>query len=201
MGTHRILLLRHARTKGNEEKRYMGMRSDEPVSDAGLKQLEGTDMDKVPAFDRVFCSPMQRCIITAERIFPGKETESVQELTEMDFGLYEGKNFEELKDDPYYNEWIASNGRLPFPDGEDMAGFTARSLKAFKGILDKLKDGESAAIVCHGGNIMAILSAVTGGEYFDFNVGNIEGYIIDITYDGENINVLSYERFGVGMDT
>ena len=67
-----------------------------------------------------------------------------------------------------------------------------------------IRDAGSArkiAIVCHGGNIMAILSAVTGVEYFDFNVGNIEGYIIDITYDGENINVLSYERFGVGMDT
>ncbi|MBR5360214.1 MAG: histidine phosphatase family protein, partial [Lachnospiraceae bacterium] len=55
MGTHRILLLRHARTKGNEEKRYMGMLSDEPLSDEGFKQLEMTDISRIPAFDRLFC--------------------------------------------------------------------------------------------------------------------------------------------------
>ena len=30
--------------------------------------------------------------------------------------------------------------------------------------------------VVHGGTIMAVLSSLTGGEYFDFQVKNGEGY-------------------------
>lgn len=201
MKKHRILLLRHAGTKGNSEKRYVGCRSDEPVSDEGLKQLKDADISRMLKFDRVFSSPMKRCITTAEYLFPGNEVQTVCDMTEMDFGRYEGRNYNELKDDPYYLKWMESGGRLPFPGGEDMAGFTLRSMGAFKGILNSLSDNESAAIVCHGGNIMAIMSGLTGGEYFDFGVGSIEGYTAEITYNGETIDVLSYERFGSWVDT
>ncbi|MBR4719431.1 MAG: histidine phosphatase family protein [Lachnospiraceae bacterium] len=198
---HRILLIRHARIRGNNENRYIGSNIDEPLSDEGTGQLLSVDTDRLTGYDRVFSGPMKRCMTTAGYLFPDRNTEIVSGMTEMDFGLYEGKNYEELKDDPYYLKWIDSGGRLQFPKGEDMAGFVLRSMEAFRDILTRLADNENAAIVCHGGNIMSIMSTLTGREYFDFGVGNIEGYVMDLTYDGEMIDVLSYERFGAWMDT
>lgn len=193
---NKIILIRHARIGGNEERRYIGCRTDEPVSDEGLRQLALVDLSKVPACDRIFVGPMKRCITTAEHLFPGRDAEIIQDLTEMDFGLFEGKNYEDLKEDSYYIKWINSNGRLPFPEGEDMERFRVRSMKVFVSMLKRLDDGQSAVAVCHGGNIMAIVSALTGSEYFDHIVDNLQGYSLDIEYDGERIDVLSYERFG-----
>ncbi len=199
MKKHRILLIRHAATEGNTQKRYMGCRSDVPVSGAGLECLRNADKDSLGEYDRIFCGSMERCVTTAEYLFPGREISVLPDMTEMDFGLYEGKNYEDLKDEPYYQRWIDSGGTLPFPEGEDMAGFSGRSLNAFREITGALNDGESAAIVCHGGNIMGIMSRLTEGNYFDFNVGNLEGFVLEIEYDGEIVNDLSYERFGVGI--
>ena len=196
MSRHRIILIRHARTKGNDERRYIGCLSDEPVSEEGLRSLKAVCTGAIPECDRVFSGPMKRCITTAKYLFPDTESEIIPDLTEMDFGSFEGKNYEELKDNPYYIRWMESNGRLPFPEGEDMERFTARSMKAFRDILNRLNDNDSAAIVCHGGNIMAIISALTGSEYFDHIVNNLQGYTMDVTYDGERIDVLSYERIG-----
>ncbi len=200
MSKHRIILIRHARTKGNDERRYIGCSINEPVSEEGLISLKSIDADKLPVCDRLFCGSMIRCITTSKCLFPNMEAEIIPDLTEMDFGLFEGKNHEDLKDDPYYIRWIESNGTLPFPEGEDMERFTLRSIEAFKDILNRLKGDESAAVICHGGNIMAIISALTGGKYFDHMVNNLEGYCMDITYDGERIDVLSYERLGAWID-
>ena len=199
MKKHKILLIRHAEISGNAQKRYMGCKSDVPVSESGLTHLQKVDIDGIGKNDRIFCGPMKRCVTTAEYLFPNREIQKINDLTEMDFGLYEGKNYGELKSDPYYQKWIDSGGTLPFPEGEDMAGFSGRSLNAFREITGALNDGESAAIVCHGGNIMGIMSRLTEGNYFDFNVGNLEGFVLEIEYDGEIVNDLSYERFGVGV--
>ena len=201
MKKHKILLIRHAEISGNAQKRYMGCKSDVPVSESGLTHLQKVDIDGIGKYDRIFCGPMKRCVTTAEYLFPDREIQKIDSMTEMDFGLYEGKNYEELKDDPYYQKWIDSGGTLPFPEGEDMAGFSERSRRAFEEIVDMLNDGESAAIVCHSGNIMGIMSSLTDCGYFDFGVGNLEGFVLEIECDGEIINVLSYERFGVGMRT
>ena len=199
MGKHRIILIRHAKTPGNKENRYIGRGSDEPVSDEGVEELKKVDLSLIPYVDRVFCSPMLRCKTTAEYLFAGRTIETADDMTEMDFGLYEGKNYNDLKDDVYYQRWIDSGGRIAFPNGEDMQGFVNRSMSAFTRIIKKLHDGESAAIVCHGGNIMSVMSSLTGTEYFDCNVGNMEGYILDVAYNKDKYDLISYDRFGAWM--
>ena len=114
----------------------------------------------------------------------------------MDFGQFEGKNYEELKDDPCYQKWIHSNGTLPFPGGESREQFIRRSMEGYDRLMyDILKRSEKntgiqtdtdpqylkcdrgteipVTAVAHGGlTIMAVLSSLTGGEYFDFQVKN-----------------------------
>lgn len=87
------------------------------------------------------------------------------DLRECDFGRYEGKNYDQLKDEAAYQEWLDSGGTIPFPDGEDPMVFCARSREAFAAIaasVAKRHPGGTLAIVCHGGTIMAILEAFSG---------------------------------------
>jgi len=56
----------------------------------------------------------------------------VPEWTEMDFGAFEGHNYQELSGDPAYQRWIDSGGTLPFPEGESREEFIRRSVAGSK---------------------------------------------------------------------
>ena len=61
----------------------------------------------------VFTSPMQRCRESAQILFPDREKIEIPEWKEMNFGAFEGKNYEQLNGNPQYQAWIDSNGTLP----------------------------------------------------------------------------------------
>ena len=69
---------------------------------------------------------MLRCQESAGILFPGKKAYPIEEWREMNFGAYEGKNYEDLKNDSYYQKWIDSNGTLPFPEGESQQEYIKR---------------------------------------------------------------------------
>ena len=194
----KITWIRHGMTRANEEHRYLG-KTDEPLSEKGIRFLQGKQKEyffDTPEF--LYASPMKRCVQTAELLFERKPV-LIPEWKEMDFGQFEGKNYEELKDNPDYQKWIDSNGTLPFPGGEAREQFIRRSMEGFDWMMsDILKRSERntgiqsgtekqylsnhceteipVVAVVHGGTIMAVLSSLTGGEYFDFQVKNGEGY-------------------------
>ena len=60
---------------------------------------------------------MLRCRQTAEIIY-GKTDYIENDLRECDFGEFENKCFEELKDNPDYLKWMESGGTIPFPGGD-----------------------------------------------------------------------------------
>jgi len=173
----KITWIRHGMTRANEEHRYLG-KTDEPLSEKGIRFLQEKKKKSffnAPEF--LYASPMKRCVQTAEILFRRKPV-LIPEWKEMDFGQFEGKNYEELKDNPDYQKWIDSNGTLPFPGGESREQFIRRSMEGFDRMMsDILKRSENPVVtVVHGGTIMAVLSSLTGGEYFDFQVKNGEGY-------------------------
>lgn len=202
MAHKRVYLIRHAVTAGNEKRRYVGCRTDEALSVAGIREtlarkaayeaLFGEERGKL----RFYTSPLKRAVQTAEILFDGPEITPVPEITEIDFGAFEGKDHAELSGNPLYQQWIDSNGTLPFPGGEDRDSFVKRSLHGFYEVLADLCVDETAVIVCHGGTLMAVLSGLTGREYFDFMVGNLEGYRLDLEMGHEGILDVSYSRIG-----
>lgn len=177
------MLIRHGETKANQEHRYLG-RTDEELSKEGkAKLLTFKAGQTYPSVEKVFISPMQRCMQTAELLYPNQEATSILEWVEMDFGDFEGKNYIELKDDARYQAWIDSNGTLPFPEGESRDVFMQRCQNGFEKMLKEIiKEpfSEIGAIV-HGGTIMALLSTYCGGDYFDYQVANGKGYICTVT--------------------
>lgn len=155
-----ILLIRHGKTAGNLEGRYIGSRTDEPLCPVGIAELQAK---KYPPVDMIYTSPLKRCQQTAEILWPdmtqkngaGPAQDSclsvrpgifskirgkyflVPGLQECDFGDFENKNYKELDGDPDYQAWIDSGGTLPFPNGESMEEFKRRCQQAFLRVLQE----------------------------------------------------------------
>lgn len=168
-----LYFIRHGKTAGNEQKRYIG-RTDEPLSALGLAELAEKD---APFAEIVAVSPLVRCVESAKILYPHAKQFVVNGFRECDFGDFEGKNYAELSDNADYQEWIDSNGTLPFPHGEQPLAFRARCVEAFGDFANTLRNGQSAALVVHGGTIMAILSALAlpKKDFYDWHIGNGQG--------------------------
>jgi len=173
----KYILIRHGTTQGNLERRYIGCRTDEDLCTEGIAELKA---QHYPDADMVFASPMRRCIQTAGIIYLGKPICIVDNFRECDFGEFEGRNYEELKDNPAYQVWLDSDGELSFPGGESRKEFSARCVKAFEEIIHDLPEG-SYAFILHGGTIMAIMEyfAKPTGSYYDYQVQNGRGFILN----------------------
>lgn len=190
----RLLILRHGKTQGNIERRYVG-RTDEALCEVGIDELKElakhTTLRALCKRSRcIYVSPLIRCIQTAEIVFPNKAMNIVEQLKEMDFGDFEGKNYKELSSCVQYQEWIDSNGTLPFPNGEGRQGFQDRCCKGFLQICQEefsKKDltYDTIILVVHGGTIMSILERYekSGLSFFDYQVANGCGYVCSLDYD------------------
>lgn len=178
----KLVMIRHGITASNKEHRYLG-KADEPLSEEGIKALQEAKSARIyPDVDYLFSSPMRRCLETARVLYPDKEPIIVPEWSEMDFGIFEGKNYLDLQGDERYQEWIDSNGTLPFPEGESREDFNSRCEKGFQKMLRSLSAQKkecaiTAGMIIHGGTMMSLLSRYHGGEYFDYQVANGKGYI------------------------
>lgn len=205
MAHKKVILIRHGRTKGNEEKRYIGRRNDETLSDKGIDEAKRAalriteQIGGIP--DRICTGPLRRTMQTAEMLFPESGQILVYDLTETEFGVFEGKNYQELNGDEDYQKWIDSGGNLDIPGGESRAVFIGRSFRAFKEALGDPAKDETVAIICHGGNVMAVMMRLTGGDFYDYMTGNLSGYKLELETDNERIDLIAYHKFDAGDNT
>ena len=107
----KIVFIRHLKTPGNEKRQYIG-RTDEDLSEQAVEEFklrqEKSIGELYPPVQRIIASPLKRCIRTAELIYPGQEICTEPMLRECDFGKYEQKTYEDLKDEPEYIRWMES---------------------------------------------------------------------------------------------
>ena len=175
-----LIFIRHGETAANKEQRYLG-RTEEALSIEGReKLLQAYRQSHYPEAEMVFISPMRRCRETARLLYPLVPKKEIPEWVEMDFGDFEGKNYEDLKDDERYQEWIDSNGTLPFPNGESRETFIKRCMQGMDRMVQLLQGERKVAVIVHGGTIMALLSSLCGGDYFDYQVRNGEGFVCSL---------------------
>ena len=104
-------------------------------------------------------------------------------ILKWNFGEFENRNYLELTDNPHYQEWVDSNGTLPFPGGESREQCRDRNLCGFHRVLTKcLETGiHEAAMVVHGGTIMNVLEAYgePARRFYEWHVGNGRGYLVE----------------------
>ena len=160
MKNYRIHLLRHGKTLANEQGRFVG-RTDVPLSEDGIAQLRDLSRNyEYPGVQKVYSSPLMRCVQTAEILYPAFEPVTIEGLREYDFGKYENKTAAELVDDTGFMEWI-KNGTAA-DTMESMYDFEQRIKVGFESVLKDMMANKlsSAAIITHGGVIMTLLAAL-----------------------------------------
>lgn len=192
----KILLVRHGKTSGNMEHRYIG-RTDEPLCELGrqllteqyeeINQLE-VDGQRIKPM-KIFCSPMKRCVETRKILFPEiseTDIQVVSNLRESDFGHFEGKNYQELDGNPEYQEWVDRNCDGQIPGGEHLDDFRKRCSDAFREIILSNRYVEQIGVVAHGGVIMVLLEAFHKDHrpFHEYHMNNGACYICE--WDGND---------------
>lgn len=173
-----LLLLRHAETAGNRRKNYIG-RTDEPLSPEGMENIWQRARDGFyPPAELLITSPLLRCRQTAQILYPHLKPLVISDLRECDFGDFENRNYQDMAEDAAYREWVESGGKMAFPGGESHEDFVQRICRGFDQAAAKImqQKPKRTVIVGHGGTIMAILSAHTEGDYYDFMTPNGGGW-------------------------
>ena len=156
-----ILLVRHASTSWSG-RRYCG-RSDPPLSDAGRREaatLAATLIGELPRDSRVVTSPSRRARQTADAIAAAAQlaTPEVEvRWMEADFGVVEGRTFDELgAAHPDLAEAIlAGTTAVDWPGGETASAFATRIAAAW---LAATTASRPTIVVSHAGPIRLALT-------------------------------------------
>jgi len=149
-----VRLMRHAPTKENLEKRYIGW-TDSSLADVSSLAIVDKDVTKV------YGSDLLRCRETAAHYFPNATYMADKRFRESNFGEFEGRTYEELKSDRRYCAWLDDPVQSPPPKGEGFDAFCARVIEGFT----TLPKGEDVYhLVVHGGVIRALLVAFAPTE-------------------------------------
>ena len=177
----RVNLIRHGMTMANEKRQYCG-RTDLPLSELGKKNLTALKGTIVyPPADLYISSGMKRATETLQIIYDRAPDIFIEEFTEMDFGDFELKSYNELKNKPDYQFWINNIDIVACTNGENRIYFNDRVFDGFS-ILTGMNTG-SAAVVCHGGVIVSIMERLFPGQknFYEWQPGYGRGYALDVT--------------------
>ena len=162
MKTFKLHLIRHGLTRGNLEGLYVGGGTDLPLCDEGRHDLEVFKSRFVyPAPDTVFTSPLARAVETADILFPAASHRLVvPQLREANFGVFEGRQMEELVKDPEFARWMDPTSGFVPEGAEPTMEFHARCAETLHKLLEYMIRSEvtEAACVTHGGVIMSMLA-------------------------------------------
>ena len=148
-----IIVIRHAETTWNRERRMQGT-TDTMLSDVGRAQAEALARRLADeSFSLVYSSDLSRARDTARAIarHSRRELRLDPRLRERRFGVFEGLTADEIRA-RYPEEYACFASRDPdyeVPDGESARGFMQRCLTCLVEIAER-HEGEEILVVTHG---------------------------------------------------
>lgn len=155
-----IYLIRHGRTEANEKWLYCGS-TDLFLSEKGAEDLKDISYT-VPENVIFITSGMNRTEQTLNILFGDVPHKTDARFREVDFGIFEMKSYESLKEQEDYQVWISGDNEKNVPpkgeSGEQMKKRVLEGLKALQ------KEVNPVVVVCHGGVIAAIMEHLYPNE-------------------------------------
>ena len=153
-------LIRHGHTRANEAHLYCGS-TDLPLSPGGEEALKQLRYRLPPA--RFLTSGMARTEQTLALLFGEVPHDQAPEFREIDFGRFEMRSYQELKEDPDYLAWISGdNHRNIPPGGESGEQMEERVLSAFRRLE---AENIPTVLITHGGVIACIMAHLFPEEH------------------------------------
>ncbi len=157
----KILLIRHGHVEGIKPERFRG-RQPLDLTALGRAEAQAVALRVASAWrpSKIYTSPMGRCIETAAAIAKacGAPTEICGDLTDIDYGAWQFKTFDEAKsEDPArFAAWFATPHLIRFPDGESLQDLVARAANALRLVLARHPD-DTTVLVAHDSVNRALL--------------------------------------------
>lgn len=172
-----LYLIRHGRTKANEKKLYCGS-TDLPLTESGIKMLKKIKYT-VPKNCIFITSGMKRTEQTLKILFGDVPYKTDERFREVDFGVFEMKSYEQLKNREDYQEWISGDNEKNIPpEGESGEQMLQRVLE---GVKDLQKESQNVVLISHGGVIAAMMAYLFPEEEknrYLWQPGPGHGYVI-----------------------
>src|SRR5262245_41214143 len=167
----RLLLIRHAESQGNFERRLQGRR-EYPLTERGVAQAQALAERLVSLpLSAVYSSPVGRAIHTAEVIAAKACLDVIAEarLQEYDFGeAVSGLTWQEIgAREPAIIEAFRSGGPAfpAYPGEEGRDAYQERVRAAMAEIAERHEAGGNVAVVTHAGPITLFLCDVLSRAY------------------------------------
>lgn len=159
------VLVRHAETEWNQTHRFQGT-SDVPLSEVGRQQAQRlSDRLQNESFDAIFTSDLSRACETAQIIAAPHSLDPIQDpfLQEMNFGLWEGMTYKEIKDQfPLdLNTWEEGWIHTTPPEGEGLQDVVDR-IQSFRTKISEMDFMGKVLITAHKGPLQCLLSQLMG---------------------------------------
>lgn len=187
-----IVFIRHGITEGNQKKYYYGA-TDIPLVEEGigaLKKRKEAGIYPSPEGFSFITSELKRTEQTLFEIYGDVPHKKDFRLNEMNFGKFEMRSYETLKEDPQYIEWISGdNPSNVCPAGESLNAVYERAGAAFEEYR-----GGNYIIVCHGGIIFSLMQSLfpeKNMNIYEWLPEPCEGYAV--TFDEEK-NPVVYRK-------
>ena len=149
----RMLLLRHAETDWNRERRFQGGR-DVPLSATGRQQAESAArLLAATRLDAVWSSPLARARDTAAIIAAphGLAVQEAAAFREMGFGEWEGLTRDEVRERfaDANRAWVETPHEATWSGAETLAAVRTRALAGLAA-LRAAHQGQTICLVTHG---------------------------------------------------
>ncbi len=158
-----IIIIRHGETEWNKTGRFQG-HSDVPLSAEGRAQAAALGKNLVvDHVDAIYASDLTRAMETAAPLAQrfGLEVISDPLLRELNFGSWEGRNFNDVNaENPdamktFYND----PERVNIPDSEPFPEFQRRVARRVREIVAQER-GKRIVIVSHGASIRILFADI-----------------------------------------
>ncbi|QXM05645.1 alpha-ribazole phosphatase [Crassaminicella indica] len=174
----KLIFVRHGETEDNNKGLYCGW-NDVELTEKGMMQAKKVcEKLKERKIDYIITSDLNRTMKTAEMInkYHHKKIILEKKLREMNFGLWEGLSYKEIKK-KYAKElsgWEADWIDYAPPFGESVRHMYKRVTSSIDNIIAEYKD-KNILIVSHAGCIRAILAYLIGNgieDYWKYKIEN-----------------------------
>lgn len=193
-----VLLLRHGRTQANADGVLAGWSPGVGLDERGREQAQRVAgrLRETPLV-AVHCSPLQRCVETAQAVLHARETPIVvseDDLGEARYGAWTGRSLKDLAKEPLWKDVQQRPSQVTFPDSADypaesMTQMQARAVAAVQRI-------DAAVEAEHGPG--AIWVAVSHGDVLKTVLAHALAAPLDefqrIVVDPASVSVVRYAK-------
>ena len=158
----RLLLIRHAQTEWNIQRRFQG-HGDSPITEEGQEQLQRLKSRLAGLeFDVVYSSDLRRTMETS-KMLSGKQRVEEPRLRERGVGILEGLNLEQIMDEhaEAFRAFRSGDKDHQIEGGESLQIALNRAWTFLEEVPEKHPGAELAA-VSHAGLIRLICKQILG---------------------------------------